>query len=342
MSLPRVSVALPVRNAVDTLPATLASLQSQDLEAFEILLVDHASSDGSDKLMQGFAREDERIRVLRCEGSYVEACNLAWQAASGDLIARMDADDLAAPARLRIQRDYLLQHPELAGCGSRVRIAKRRGSGALGPPDGGYQRYEAWINALLTPESISRERFIDSPLPHPTTMLRREVLEAVGGYADPPWAEDYDLWLRLIERGFLLGKTPEVLLDWIDAPTRSSRTLSRYALPQFQEAKAHYLARLDSVRERGVVMCGAGPTGKDLAHRLRRHGVQLQAFLEVNPRQIGQRLQGAPVLAADQASSFLGSAILLSAVGQAEGRTRIREWLYESGFTEGEDFFCVA
>ena len=137
-------------------------------------------------------------------------------------------------------------------------------------------------------------------------MLRRELLEAAGGYADPPWAEDYDLWLRLLEQGYRLGKVPEVLLDWLDGPNRATRSIERYSIARFQEAKAHYLARIGHVRETGVVLCGAGPTGKDMAARLRRHGIAVHAFLEVNVRQIGNRIGGVPVLASDRAGDFLG------------------------------------
>ena len=116
---------MPARNAVATLGAAVASLQAQDLGDFEIVLVDHASTDGTMALMESFSRKDERIRVVRCEGSFVDAANLAWRVASGALVARMDADDLAQPARLRLQRDFLVSHPDLAGCATQVRILKR-------------------------------------------------------------------------------------------------------------------------------------------------------------------------------------------------------------------------
>lgn len=342
MSSPTVSVAMPARNAEGTLAAAVASLQAQDLEDFEMVLVDHTSTDGTFDAMRSLARSDSRIRVLRCEGSYIDACNLAWRSASGELVARMDADDLATSSRLRRQRDVLVSQPGLVGCGSQVRILKRTDAGELVPPDGGYQRYERWINGVVEPREIERARFIDSPLPHPTMMLRRGILEEMDGYANPPWAEDYDLWLRLVECGHRLGKVPEVLLDWLDGPTRATRSLDRYAGEHFQEAKAHYLARLGSVHEGGVVICGAGPTGKDMATRLRCRGVEIRAFLEVNPRQIGQRIGGVLVLDVNRAGEFLGSATMLAAVGREPGRERLRSLLGKFGFTEGDDFFCIA
>ncbi len=342
MPAPSVSVALPARNAAATLREALASLQRQDLEDFELIVVDHASTDSTGEIAEEVARGDDRLRVLRCEGSYIDACNLAWRAASGEFVARMDADDLAPPARLRTQRDLLVRQPDWSGCASRVHIRKRDGEGALVAPEGGYARYESWINGLLKPQDIARERFVDSPLPHPSMMLRRRVLEEAGGYLDLPWAEDYDLWLRLIEGGHRLGKAPEILLHWIDHPLRATRTEGRYAQNAFQEAKAHYLARLPQISGMGVVVCGAGPIGKDIAARLGRHEVIIHAFLEVNPRQIGQRISGIPVLASDQAPTFRGKAVMIAAVGREPGQGKIRELLTDSGFTEGIDFFRVA
>lgn len=333
---------MPAHNAEATLESAVCSLLTQDFGDFELVIVDHASTDGSPALIRSLVRSDRRVRALECRGPFVEACNLAWRSATGAYIARMDADDVAHPSRLGRQLDFLERNPGLAGCATQVRILRRGPDGSLCPADDGYRRYEAWINRVLTPEAIAAERFIDSPLPNPTVMLRREALEEAGGYADPPWAEDYDLWLRMLESGHRFGKVPEVLLHWIDGSTRATRTRERYSLLRFQQAKAHYLARLPVVRERGIVVCGAGPIGKDMARRLRSHGVKLHAFLEVNPRQIGQRIGEVPVLESARAGDFLGKAVMLAAVGRGEGREKIRLLLTEAGWTEGIDFFCVA
>ena len=341
--MPTVSVAMPARNAAATVETAVASLQAQDLVDIEIVVVDHGSTDATPDILARLARSDARLRVLRHEGSFVEAANLAWRSTSGDYVARMDADDIARPDRLARQRDLLIEQPGLSGCASLVRILRRGPDGASHlPPEGGYQRYETWINSLVEPEEISAQRFIDSPLPNPATMLRRTVLEATGGYSDPPWAEDYDLWLRLLAGGHRFAKVPETLLDWFDGKHRATRKIERYSLAHFQEAKAFYIANFQKVAELGTIICGAGPTGKDMAARLRRRGVAVHAFLEVNARQIGERIGGVPVLASDRAADFRGRAAMLAAVGRQPGRSRIRNLLSEAGFQEGEDFFCVA
>lgn len=341
-SSPEVTVALPARNAEGTLGAALDSLLAQDFPGFEILVVDHSSTDRTRDLARKCAERDPRVRILTCGGSFVEAANLAWSEGRAPLVARMDADDIARPERLRAQAEFLREHPGLSGCASLVRILRRGPRGEALPPDRGYRRYQEWINSVITPEAIAAQRFVDSPLPNPATMVRREVLEAAGGYRDSDWAEDYDLWLRLLEDGHRFGKVDRVLLDWLDSPARATRNQERYALSEFQRAKAAYLARAPGLAERGAVLCGAGPTGKEMAALLRERNVPVKAFLEVDEKKIGNRIAEVPVLPSIETSNFAGRAFLLGAVGRPGARERIRKLATDSGFREGEDFFCVA
>jgi glycosyltransferase involved in cell wall biosynthesis len=338
----RISVAMPTRNAERTVSAAIRSIREQSWKDFDFVIVDHASTDGTPEILAKAAREDSRIKVIRAEGTFVEAANLAWRETKGSLIARMDSDDVAHPERLARQVEFLNSRPELAACGSLVRIGKRGAGGSIEAAEGGYQRYERWVNSVITPAQILRERFVDSPLPNPTALIRREVLEALGGYHDPGWAEDYDFWLRLLEKGFQLGKVEEILLDWFDVPDRSTRTVPRYELTRFQEAKAYYLSRIPEVEQLGVTLCGAGPIGKEMARYLRNRKIEVGAFCEVNKRQIGNRIDGIPVEGSDAIAGKRGSTILLSAVGQPGARNRIRELAVDAGYVEGENFFCVA
>ena len=177
------------------------------------------------------------LRVLSCShAGIVEALNLGLQACTAGYIARMDADDLARPQRLELQAAYLDAHPE--ACLVSCRVA--------GFPDGqvreGFSIYIDWLNSLLSDEDIRREIFVESPLPHPSVMLRREWLQRVGSYQEHGWAEDYDLWLRLYLAGGRFAKLEQVLLEWREHPGRLTRTDERYSLENFLRAKAYYLA----------------------------------------------------------------------------------------------------
>jgi NADPH-dependent 2,4-dienoyl-CoA reductase/sulfur reductase-like enzyme len=204
---------------------------------------------------------------------------------------------------------------------------------------GGTLRYEAWINALVTPADIERELFVECPIPHPTLMVRRDALAAVGGYRDPGWPEDYDLVLRLWTAGLRMGKVDAVLLDWRDAPTRLSRRDPRYDENAFRRCKIHYLGR--RIGHRDIVVWGAGPVGKAFARALQGAGHRIVAFVDLDPRKIGQEIHGAPVVAPEGIGSFRWS-FCVGAVGADGAREEIRAMLSALGWREPEEWCAVA
>jgi hypothetical protein len=171
-------------------------------------------------------------------------------------------------------------------------------------------------------------------------MIRRESLDRVGGYRDVDWPEDYDLWMRLAQSGRRFGKLPQVLLCWRDRPERASRSDPRFSVERFLDLKEHYLLETFLAGRSPVAVWGAGPTGKGWALRLRRRGVEVRHFVEVDPRKIGQRIHGAEVVAASEVQRLRGTPLLV-AVGSPGAREQIRGRLEEAGFTD-RDFVCVA
>ena len=204
----------------------------------------------------------------------------------------------------------------------------------------GMERYVDWVNGLVSAEAVARERFVECPVIQPSMMMQREALDLVGGYRTTSWAEDHDLVLRMLGAGVRIGKVDEVLLDWRDGPGRLTRSHPMYSEEQVWLMKAHHLARLPAVRDRGVVISGAGPIGKRLGRLLREEGVEIQGFLEVNVRRIGQEIGGVPVVAAEEIGTFRREAVLLSAVGVPGGRERVRALAEGVGYLEGQDFWC--
>jgi glycosyltransferase involved in cell wall biosynthesis len=336
--MPRVSLLLPVRDAAPTLERALASCLTQTWRDLEIIAVDDHSRDGSSEILRAAAEHDPRVQVIPApdSGGIVTALQTAVGAARGELLARMDADDVCHPTRIERQVALLDAQPDLALVGCQVSI--RKPDGDLGE---GYARYQEWLNACLTPEQIARERFIESPLPHPSVMMRCDALEAAGGYRDVPWAEDYDLWLRMLAAGMRIAKVPEVLLEWEDGESRLSRRDGRYSLENFQHCKAHHLARIARMREHGAVIWGAGPIGKRMARFLCEEGIAVHRFVEVNPRRIGKRIGGVTVCAVGDIGE-IGDTVHLGAVGQPGRRHEVRRCLLALGGTEGQDFLCVA
>lgn len=336
MGPPRVSVLLPVRDAAATLPECLDSLARQTLREHEVVAVDDGSLDGSRELLLACARTDTRLRVLaRPRAGLVEALNAGLAAARAPLLARMDADDVADPQRLELQLETLEADPALGVLGSRVRLLASPATSA------GMRAYVAWSNALLDHEQIARDMLVESPLVHPSVMLRTDALRQLGGYHDHGGPEDYDLWLRALAAGLRFAKHRATLLAWRDAPTRLTRTDPRYAVERFRDLKLQALLTGPLRDGRPVVVWGAGPIGKGWGRALRARGVALDAFVEVAPRKLGQRIHGAPVVGV-AAAAALGARLHLLAVGQPGARERMRGEARRRGLREGRDFVAVA
>ena len=332
---PGISIVMPFRNAAATLPEALASVLAQDFGDWELLAVDDRSTDGSAAVVRELAGGDPRVRMLSNEGppGVVSASVTAGRAAAGEWLARMDSDDLSHPERLSRQWAMTCDRPELDVIGCAVEI--------LSPLGDGMVRHVDWVNTRMEPEEIANARFIENPMVHPSSLMRKSAVEAAGGYREVPWAEDHDLFLRMLERGSVFGKVPETLLKWRDSPGRLTRSDPRYGDACRHRMRAHFLSRMAAVKERGVVIAGAGPIGKTLALELQAKGVGVRGFFDVHPRRIGETIHGAEVAGLDQFGRRWREAVLLSAVGVPGGREEVAGLAEKAGYVEGMDFWGV-
>lgn len=322
-----------------TLDRAFASLVGQTWRDWELIVIDDGSRDATPERVEDWRRRDPRVRSLRQPAAgIVRALNLGLAAAHGRFIARMDADDEALPARLERQWARLEGDPTLGLVSCLVEHA--------GDPvaQSGYARYVDWLNGIVTPEQIHLNRFVESPLAHPSVMFRRELVERLGGYREGAFPEDYELWLRWLEGGVRMAKVPEVLLRWHDRPDRLSRGDGRYSAEAFFRLKADFLARAarSAAEGRAIWVWGAGrPTRKRAGH-LRAHGVEIAAYVDIDPRKVGRVLPGGqPVVSPAQLPSP-AQAFILGYVSNPGARDLIRGRLGTAGFVEGQDFLMAA
>lgn len=327
---------LPVRDAGAPLRECLDSLAAQRLEDYELIAVDDGSRDGSGERLLERARRDPRLQVLRTPPrGLVPALASALERAGAGLVARMDADDVAHPDRLALQVARMEDEPGLDVLGCRVELVPAVEGGGEG-----MRAYVEWSNRLLDHQAIARERFVESPLVHPSVVIRAGALRRLGGWRELPGPEDYDLWLRGLEAGLRFAKLPQVLLGWRDSPGRLTRTDPRYAPERFLQTKLQALLR-GPLAGRAAVVWGAGPIGKHWGRALAAAGVRVSAFVEVDPRKIGALIHGAPVVPLE-AVAGLADALHLGAVGQRGARERLRAEAARRGLADGREFFAVA
>ncbi len=329
--MPAVSVLLPARNAQEYLEDAVSSVLGQNFADFELIAVDDGSSDATPAILARLAQQDKRVQVVRGPGKGIAAAlNAGLAHCRAPLVARMDADDLALPQRLQAQVAALQDDPRLAAVGSQVEIFPRE------TMSDGLRGYEAWLNSLTDPETIVRERLVESPLVHPAATLRREALEQVGGWRSEGWPEDYALWLQLLERGHRLSNVAEVLLRWRDRPDRLTRTHADYSPRSHVRLKAAHLART-ALKGGRCILWGAGKTGRAFSRALAELGIRIELFIDIDPRKIGKTVHGARVISPAELGPFEGVP-LVAAVGAKGARQLIREALWAKGWLEVDQF----
>src|SRR5262249_31043112 len=119
---------MPVYNARPYLAAAVESILAQTFHDFELLMLDDGSTDGSRAILERYAARDARLRLWsRRNTGYVIALNELLSRARGELLARMDADDVALPQRFAQQVAYLRSHPDVVCAGTAVHLIDAAG-----------------------------------------------------------------------------------------------------------------------------------------------------------------------------------------------------------------------
>jgi len=215
----RVSVLVPSYNAEKYIEETIKSILSQDFEDLEVIIVNDKSTDNTKKIVENLMKDSSKIKLVDLERNKgrAGAINGGLEVAEGEYITFLDSDDLMAQGRISAEVEFLDKNPEisLVYCNMKVRpieeepyiveaidfgekdpleilkeTAKREDLGEIKP---------AW---LLNP--YKENKFI----PGGTVALRKKILDDIKLDETLRNAEDYDLWLQIIGKGYKIAKIP--------------------------------------------------------------------------------------------------------------------------------------
>ena len=204
-SIPIVSVVMSVYNSELYLREAIESVLSQNFSDFELIIINDGSTDGSLGLIQEFVKNDSRVCCISRENrGLISSLNEALEAASGQYIARMDADDICYPTRFFTQYSYMEEYG-LDICGGDYVIIREDGS---------------FLRENIVPKQafeISLTMASSVPFAHPSVMMRRSFLienKLVYGAYDSKFTDDIDLWMSMYEAGAKFGNTPGPLIKY--------------------------------------------------------------------------------------------------------------------------------
>ncbi len=338
---PQVSVLMPIWNGADCVAGTLDSLLAQTFTDFEIVAVDDGSTDETLSILNTYASNDARVRPIAvAHGGIVHALNAGLTHARGHYIARMDADDWSHPDRLALQVAYLNAHPETGLVASRVTF------GGDAEACTGFMRYINWSNSLLDHDALALARFRESPLVHPSVMFRRELITLHGPYAEGPFPEDYELWLRFFAAGIRMHKLSQSLVTWNDPPNRLTRTHDNYSDDAFAALRARYLAaylhsQFPDTPSPHIYIFGAGRMSRRRARPLLAHGIRIAAWIDIDPKKQGNIVEGLRVLSLDQMPPPR-TAMCVAFLAQHGAADELVALLTARGYAQGVDFILAS
>jgi glycosyltransferase involved in cell wall biosynthesis len=231
-----ISIVMPAYNAERYLAEAIESVLEQTWRDFELIVLDDGSHDRTREIAQSYADRDPRVRVESQKNQGPgPTLNRGLALSTSEWVAVMHADDVMMPNRIESQIGFVTAHPELAVASSWVKHIDADG------------KVIARDNSRLITHEAVHERYAANDLigiSHPGAILRKNVVQAVGGYREQFRVnEDIDLWNRILEHGGKILVQPEFLLKYRIHGGSASIQKSRLVFRQIHWVKECMLRR---------------------------------------------------------------------------------------------------
>jgi len=228
---PSVTVFMAAYNASKYIEVAVKSILNQTYQDFELLIVNDGSTDDTSEILESF--KDERIRIINNleNKGLIYTRNIALQEARGQFIAIMDSDDISYPNRLAIQIDAFKDKPDLALYGGQAKMIDEN------QEEIGFIKESETNPNLLKVKLLFHNTFV-----HSSVMIRTSVFREFGGYQEP-FAEDYDLFLRIAQK-YAVGNSSEFVIAYRWHESNISRTEGEKIVKQLLPIKGKLLKKI--------------------------------------------------------------------------------------------------
>ncbi len=335
MHSPLISILIPFKNTEDYLSDCLRSILNQTYTHWEVLIIDDASTDASYSIVKNFAENDSRIKLFKNSGNgIIDALQLALSKSKGELITRMDSDDIMEPHKLEVLSNNLTKHGKKHVA---VGLVKYFAKDGVKP---GYKSYEDWLNTLTKLGTNYTEIYKECVIPSPCWMVYKTDLLACDAFNPNIYPEDYDLTFRFYKHGLKCIPCDTVLHNWRDYSTRTSRTHIHYAQNHFTSLKINHFLDIDYDTRKTLTLWGAGTKGKIIAKTLVDKHIDFEWICD-NPNKIGKDIYGKTLKDFETLAQIKNPQSIVT-VANKKAQKDIRAYLTKLEMQPVEDylFFC--
>ena len=185
------------------LEQTLKSILSQTYRDFEVIIINDFSTDKTSSILEKYKKEDKRFNIINNDSNLglTKSLNIGLNIAQGQYIARLDADDIASPERLSIQKEFLDNNKEIVCIGSASIIIDENGKQT------GFKKVVSNI------DSLKFRMILSNQISHPSAIFRGEIIKKIGGYNENyKYAQDFNLWSSLLKAGYKISNIEKPLI----------------------------------------------------------------------------------------------------------------------------------
>lgn len=325
---------MPVKNAGKYLHECLSSIRRQTFSFWELIVVNDHSTDDTMTILRQHMLEDNRIQVFQNAGHGITpALELAFSKTRGEVISRMDGDDLMPETRLAVMVEALDVRPAGTVVTGKVQYFSTK------PVSEGYVAYQNWLNKKIEAEDHWEWVYRECVIASPNWMCRKTDLIDLGGFASLSYPEDYHLVLRWYELGFQIHSLPETTLLWREHPERTSRNSEHYDQHHFFRLKiAHFLNH--QLGKNKLVLWGAGTKARITAEMLIAYNQDFD-WMDLTPGKYPGGILGHSIGAFKDIEQMAGFKLLIAVYPPEKERIKLEAYLNTLDLKMGRDFWYL-